>query len=145
MTNATCYLKNTEAWCLIYSGRKRSDTQNEVFSFNSIDFLTIPAKCLNFIYKIPSTQNKTLNITMHVKLNKQNTLNKAPVLYDWTSNKKVKTRWTWNKKRRSRCTKITLYHPLIQFPLFYSEHLYKLVVFLLIIFHHMVQVEPWFR
>jgi len=74
-------------------------------------FLTIPAKCLNFIWKIPSTQNKTLKITMHVKLNKQNTLNEAPVLHDWTSNKKVKTRWTWNKKRRSRCTKITLYHP----------------------------------
>ena len=32
-----CYLKNTEAWWLIYCGRKRSDTQNEVFSFNSMD------------------------------------------------------------------------------------------------------------
>ena len=74
--------------------------------------LTIPDKCLNFIWKIPSTQNKTLKITMHVKLNRQNTLNEAPVLHDWTSNKKVKTCWRWNKKRRSRCTKITLNHPL---------------------------------
>ena len=32
-----CYIKNTEAWWLICCGRKRSDTQNEVFSFNSID------------------------------------------------------------------------------------------------------------
>ena len=74
-------------------------------------FLDDPCQVFEFYLKKPSTQNKTLKITMHVKLNKQDTLNKASVLHDWTSNKKVKTCWTWNKKRRSLCTKITLYHP----------------------------------
>ena len=42
MRDYAWYLYDTEAWGIIYCGKKRSDTQNEVFSFNSIDICSSP-------------------------------------------------------------------------------------------------------